>query len=97
MRFCSTFRLSRISAIFRDTVRSDESTKFFTSCCVMVLPPPRFPRLPTARASPRASTPECWKKRWSSVATMACHTAGATSLSLTASELSVATTRPRTS
>mmetsp|Transcript_14853 Transcript_14853/g.53409 ORF Transcript_14853/g.53409 Transcript_14853/m.53409 type:complete len:221 (+) Transcript_14853:1286-1948(+) len=93
----STFRESKISDIFLEIVRSWHSTRFFTSCCVIVLPPPIFPIDPIARVSPRTSTPLCLKNRWSSDATTACHTAGDTSFSLTASEDNVATTRPRTS
>ena len=93
----SIFTLSKISASLREMVRSWHRTRFFTSCCVMVLPPPRVPSEPIARSNPRRSTPRCSKKRWSSVATMAWYTAGATSLSFTASLLRVATTRPLTS
>jgi hypothetical protein len=51
----STFRESKISDIFLEIVRSWHSTRFFTSCCVIVLPPPIFPIDPIARVSPRTS------------------------------------------
>jgi len=66
------------SRIFRSTVCEWLRNALRASCWLMVLAPCRMSPAATleksARATPARSTPQCWKKRRSSVASTACRT-----------------------